>query len=331
MSQAKLIFMAAVAAMLYAATSALAQISSAGSGAAYPAKPIRVIVGFPPGSGADITARVIGAKAGEALAQQVIVDNRPGAASNIAAELSAKAPPDGYTLFIGTVANTINATLYPKLPFDFARDFAPVALTTAAPNVLVVHPSVPAKSVKELVALAKGRPGQLNFASSGTGTAPHLSGELFKALAGVNLVHIPYKGSPPAVTDLMAGEVALMFSPSSTVLPHVKSGRLRALAVTTASRLPSLPDLPTVAESGLKGYETITWFGFVAPAKTPPAVVTRLNAEIVKVLALPDVRNQFGIQGIEVLGGTPEQFASTIRDEIAKWAKVIRLSGAKAE
>jgi tripartite-type tricarboxylate transporter receptor subunit TctC len=331
MSQAKLIFMAAVAAMLYAATSALAQISSAGSGATYPAKPIRVIVGFPPGSGADITARVIGAKAGEALAQQVIVDNRPGAASNIAAELSAKAPPDGYTLFIGTVANTINATLYPKLPFDFARDFAPVALTTAAPNVLVVHPSVPAKSVKELVALAKGRPGQLNFASSGTGTAPHLSGELFKALAGVNLVHIPYKGSPPAVTDLMAGEVALMFSPSSTVLPHVKSGRLRALAVTTASRLPSLPDLPTVAESGLKGYETITWFGFVAPAKTPPAVVTRLNAEIVKVLALPDVRNQFGIQGIEVLGGTPEQFASTIRDEIAKWAKVIRLSGAKAE
>jgi len=331
MSQAKLIFMAAVAAMLYAATSALAQISSAGSGATYPAKPIRVIVGFPPGSGADITARVIGAKAGEALAQQVIVDNRPGAASNIAAELSAKAPPDGYTLFIGTVANTINATLYPKLPFDFARDFAPVALTTAAPNVLVVHPSVPAKSVKELVALAKSRPGQLNFASSGTGTAPHLSGELFKALAGVNLVHIPYKGSPPAVTDLMAGEVALMFSPSSTVLPHVKSGRLRALAVTTASRLPSLPDLPTVAESGLKGYETITWFGFVAPAKTPPAVVTRLNAEIVKVLALPDVRNQFGIQGIEVLGGTPEQFASTIRDEIAKWAKVIRLSGAKAE
>jgi len=331
MSQAKLIFMAAVAAMLYAATSALAQTSSAGSGATYPAKPIRVIVGFPPGSGADITARVIGAKAGEALAQQVIVDNRPGAASNIAAELSAKAPPDGYTLFIGTVANTINATLYPKLPFDFARDFAPVALTTAAPNVLVVHPSVPAKSVKELVALAKGRPGQLNFASSGTGTAPHLSGELFKALAGVNLVHIPYKGSPPAVTDLMAGEVALMFSPSSTVLPHVKSGRLRALAVTTASRLPSLPDLPTVAESGLKGYETITWFGFVAPAKTPQAIVARLNAEIVKVLALPEVRSPFAIQGIEVIGGTPEQFASYIRAEIEKWAQVIRLSGAKAD
>ena len=250
------------------------------------------------------------------------MDNRPGAGSNIAAEIAAKSPPDGYTLFIGTVANTINATLYSKLPFDFARDFAPVALTTAAPNVLVVHPSVPAKSVKELIALAKSRPGQLNFASAGTGTAPHLSGELFNAMAGVRMVHIPYKGSPPAVTDLLAGEVALMFSPSSTVLPHVKTGRLRALAVTTASRLPSLPELPTVAESGLKGYETITWFGFVAPAKTPPAVVTRLNAEIVKVLALPEVRNQFAIQGIETLGGTPEHFASYIRDEIAKWAKV---------
>jgi len=297
----------------------------------YPARSIRVIVGFPPGSGADITARVIGAKAGEALAQQVIVDNRPGAASNIAAELAAKAPADGYTLFIGTVANTINATLYPRLPFDFARDFAPVALTTAAPNVLVVHTSVPAKSVKELIALAKSRPGQLNYASAGTGTAPHLSGELFNAMAGIRMVHIPYKGSPPAVTDLLAGEVALMFSPSSTVLPHVKSGRLRALAVTTAARLPSLPELPTVAESGLKGYETITWFGFVAPAKTPQAIVARLNAEIVKVLALPEVRSPFAIQGIEVIGGTPEQFASYIRDEITKWAKVIRLSGAKAD
>ena len=330
----KLNSMAAAAVMLCAATGTMAQTTPGGAGAAhaaYPTKPVRVIVGFPPGSGADITARVIGAKLGDALGQQVVVDNRPGAASNIAAELAAKAPADGYTLFIGTVANTINATLYPRLPFDFAQDFAPVALTTAAPNVLVVHTSVPAKSVKELIALAKGRPGQLNYASAGTGTAPHLSGELFNAMAGVRMVHIPYKGSPPAVTDLLAGEVALMFSPSSTVLPHVKTGRLRALAVTTAARLPSLPELPTVAESGLKGYETITWFGFVAPAKTPQAIVARLNAEIVKVLALPDVRNQFAIQGIEVIGGTPEQFASYIRDEIAKWARAIKLSGAKAE
>jgi tripartite-type tricarboxylate transporter receptor subunit TctC len=297
----------------------------------YPAKPIRVIAGFPPASGADITARVIGARLNEALGQQVVVDNRPGAGSNIAAELAAKSPPDGYTLFIGTVANAINATLYSKLTFDFARDFAPVALTTAAPNILVVHPSVPARSVKELVALAKSRPGQLNFASAGTGTAPHLSGELFKAMAGVDMVHIPYKGSPPAVTDLLAGEVAAMFSPASSVVMHVKSGRLRALAVTTPARLPSLPELPTVAESGLRGYETLTWFGFVAPAKTPPAVVTRLNAEIAKVLSVPEVRGQFAAQGIETLGGTPEQFASYIRDEIAKWARAIKLAGAKAE
>jgi len=309
----------------------LALLSGAAAAQTYPAKPVRVISGFPPGSGADITARVIGVKLYEATGQQFFVDNRPGAGSNIAAELAAKSPPDGYTLFIGTVANTINATLYLKLPFDFARDFAPVALTTAAPNVLVVHPSVPVKSVKELVALAKSRPGQLNFASAGTGTAPHLSGELFNAMAGVKMMHVPYKGSPPAVLDLVAGSVDVMFSPASTVLPHMKSERLRALAVTTAARLPSLPELPTVAESGLKGYETVTWFGFVAPAKTPPAIVTRLNAEIVKALSLPDVRSQFELQGIEILGGTPERFADYIRVEIAKWAKAIRLSGAKAE
>ncbi len=270
---------------------ALAVLMCAGAGVVaqpYPAKPVRVIAGFPAGSGADITARVIGVKLYEAMGQQFFVDNRPGASSNIAAELAAKSPPDGYTLFIGTVANTINATLYPKLAFDFARDFAPVALTTAAPNVLVVHPSVPAHSVKALVQLAKSRPGQLNFASSGTGTAPHLSGELFKAMAGVSLTHVPYKGSPPAVADLIAGEVDLMFSPSSSVLPHVGSGRLRALAVTTVARLPSLPELPTVAESGLKGYETLTWFGFVAPAKTPPAVVTRLNTENLRFKWLPE-------------------------------------------
>ena len=297
----------------------------------YPSKAVRVIAGFPPGSGADITARVIGVKLYEATGQQFFVDNRPGAGSNVAAEVAAKSAPDGYTLFIGTVANTINATLYSKLPFDFARDFAPVALTTAAPNVLVLHPSVPARSVKELVALAKSRPGQLNFASAGTGTAPHLSGELFNAMAGVKMTHIPYKGSPPAVIDLVAGSVDVMFSPASTVIPHVKSGRLRALAVTTVARLPSLPELPTVAESGLKGYETITWFGFVVPAKTPPAIVTRLNTEIVKALSLLDVRSQFEIQGIEIIGGTPERFADYIREEIAKWARVIRLSGAKAD
>lgn len=307
--------------------SALAQAPSA----AYPAKPVRVIAGFPPGSGADITARVIGQKLGEAYGQQFLIDNRPGAGSNIAAELAAKAAPDGYTMFLGTVANTINATLYPRLPFDFARDFAPVALTTSAPNILVVHPSVPARSVAELIKLAKAHPGELHYASSGAGTAPHLSAELFKSMAGVTLVHVPYKGSPPAVTDLIGGQVALMFSPASTVLPQVKSGRLRALAVTTAARLPSLPELPTVAESGLPGYETVTWFGFMVPTATPREIVGRLNAGIVKVLALPEVRRQFAAQGIDVIGGTPEQFADYIRDEIVKWARVIKESGARAE
>jgi tripartite-type tricarboxylate transporter receptor subunit TctC len=310
---------------------AVAAFAPIAHGQAYPTKPIRVIVGFPPGSGADITARVISAKIGDGLAQQVIVDNRPGAGSNIATDLVAKAAPDGYTLFIGTVANTINATLYSKLPFDFQRDFAPIALTTAAPNVLVVHPSLPARSVAELVKLAKARPGELHFASSGTGTAPHLSAELFKLMTGVQLTHVPYKGSPQAVTDVVAGEVALMFSPVSTVLPHIKSRRLRALAVTTKSRLPSLPELPTVSESGLQGYETITWFGFVAPAKTPQPVVTRLNTEIVKALGTADLRQQFAMQGIEVLGGTPEQFGAYIRDETAKWAKVIKQAGVRAD
>jgi tripartite-type tricarboxylate transporter receptor subunit TctC len=298
---------------------------------AYPVKPIRLVVGFPPASGADISARLIAPRLAELLGQQVIVENRPGAGSNIAAELVAKAAPDGYTLFIGTVANTINATLYAKLPFDFQRDFTPIALSSAAPNVLVIHPSLPATSVAELIKLAKARPGQLNFASSGTGTAPHLSGELFKSMAGIQMTHVPYKGSPQAVTDLLAGEVTLMFSPSSTVLPHLKSRRLRALAVTTPARIASLPELPTVSESGLKGYETLTWFGFVAPARTPAAIVSRLNAEIAKVLALPDLRQQFAGHALELLGGTPEQFGAYIAQEIAKWAKVIKSSGARAD
>ena len=312
---------------LASTASALAQPSTA----AYPVKPVRVIAGFPPGSGADITARVIGQKLGDALGQQFLVDNRIGAGSNIAAELAAKAAADGYTVFLGTVANTINATLYAQPAIDFARVFSPVVLATSAPNVLVVHPSVPARSVAELIKLAKAHPGQLNYASSGTGTAPHLSAEMFKSMAGINLVHIPYKGSPQAVTDLLGGQVALMFSPASTVLPQVKGGRLRALAVTTSARMASLPELPTVAESGLSGFETVTWFGFLLPAATPRDIVTRLNAEIVKVLAQSEARQQFASQGIDIIGGTPEQFAAYIRDETVKWARVIRESGARAE
>jgi tripartite-type tricarboxylate transporter receptor subunit TctC len=294
---------------------------------AYPTKPIRVIVGFPVGSGADITARIVGAKLSESFKQQLVIDDRPGAGSNIAAELAAKSPPDGYTVFIGTIANTINASLYAKLPFDFQRDFAPIALAGAAPNVLVVHPSLPARSVAELIALAKRHPGQLTYASSGAGTAPHLSAELFKSMTGVQMVHVPYKGSPPAVADLVGGQTSLMFSPISTVLTLARSGRLRALAVTTAKRIAALPDLPTVAESGLGGYETVTWFGFVTPARTPADIVAKLNSEITKALALDDVRQQLAAQGLEALGGTPEHFSEYIREETAKWARVIKLSG----
>ncbi len=311
-----------------AAVPAFAQPRPAGS---YPAKPIRVIVGFPPASAADIVARVTGARLAEQLGQQIIVDNRPGAGSNIAADLAAKAPPDGHTLFIGTVANTINASLYSRLPFDFSRDFAPVMLTASVPNVVVVHPSLPVRNVRELVALAKQRPGELSYGSSGTGTAPHLSGELFRTMAGVNIVHVPYRGSPQAVTDLIGGAVALMFSPASSVIPHVKSSRLRAIAVTTARRIPSLPGVPTVSESGLPGYETTTWFGYTAPARTDAAVVSQLNTELAKTLKADAVREPLTTQGMDILGGTPAEFARYIADEIAKWARVVRASGARAD
>lgn len=297
----------------------------------YPARPVRIVIPYPPGGGTDLQGRPMAQKLTEKWGQNAVIDNRGGAGGMVGAEIVAKSKPDGYTILMCASGEvSLNVALFPKMAYDPERDLIPVTQLSISPLVLVVHPSLPAKSVKELIALARSRPGQLTFASAGVGTAPHLSAELFRAMAGINMVHIPYKGSPPAVTDLLAGEVALMFSPASTVLNHVKSGRLRALAVTTASRLASLPELPTVAETGMKGYETITWFGFVAPAKTPHAVVARLNAEIVKVLSLPDVRQQFANQGIETYGGTPEHFANYIREEIEKWAKVIKISGASA-
>jgi tripartite-type tricarboxylate transporter receptor subunit TctC len=297
----------------------------------YPIKSVRVITGFPAGSGVDIVARVVGQKLSEAYAQQFIIDSRPGASSNIATALAAKSAPDGYTLFMGTVANTINATLYAKLPFDFTRDFAPITLKASAPNLLLVHPSVPAHNVAELVKLAKAQPGKLSFGSSGTGTLPHLAGELFKSMAGVDIVHIPYKGGPLATTDLIGGQFAILFAISSTVLPHVKSGRIRALAIATPARMPYLPEVPTVAESGLPGYEAVTWFGFTAPANTPRDIIAKLNTDILKVIHTPDVRQQFAAQGIDATGSTPEQFAAYIRSEIAKWARAIKASGARAE
>jgi tripartite-type tricarboxylate transporter receptor subunit TctC len=279
----------------------------------------------------DIVARVVGQRLSEAYAQQFIIDNRPGASSNIATAFAAKSPPDGYTLFMGTVANTINATLYVKLPFDFTRDLAPITLAASAPNLLLVHPSVPARTVAELVKLAKSRPGQLSFGSSGTGTLPHLAGELFKSMAGVDILHIPYKGGPQATTDLIGGQVAILFAISSTVLPHVKSGRIRAIAIATPARMPYLPEVPTIAESGLPGYEAVTWFGFTAPSGTSRDIIGKLNTDILKVLNAPEVRQQFAAQGIDATGSTPEQFAAYIRAEIAKWARAIKMSGARAD
>jgi tripartite-type tricarboxylate transporter receptor subunit TctC len=312
---------------LACASVALAQAPSA----MYPAKPVRVIVGVSPGSAADIPARAIGQKLGEALGQQFLIDNRPGAGGNIAAEIVAKSPPDGYTMLLGSIANAINTALYSRLPFDFARDFSPIALAASAPNLLVVHPSVPARSVADLIRLAKAQPGTLNYASVGPGTVPHLAGELFKSMAGINVVHIPYKGGPQATTDLIGGQFPFMFGISANVLPHVASGRVRALAVTTAARLSWLPELPTVAESGLPGFEAVTWWGFLVPAGTSPVIVNRLNAEIVKALTHPEVRQQFAAQRIDGIGGTPEQFAAHISRETVKWAAVIRESGTRME
>jgi tripartite-type tricarboxylate transporter receptor subunit TctC len=297
----------------------------------YPARPVRVIAGFPPGSAVDIVSRIVAQRLSEATAQQFVVDNRPGAGSNIAAELAARAAPDGYTLFMSTIANSINASLYPKLSFDFGRDFAPIALVASVPTLLCVHPSLPARDVKQLIAAARSRPGQILYASSGIGTAPHVAAELFNSLAHVKLTHVPYKGSPQAVTDLLAGQVAVMFAPASTVLPHVKSGRLRALATSGTARTRHAPDLPTVAEAGLPGFEVTLWFGLMGPAGVAAEIVGRLNAETVKALANPAVVDQLGSQGMDTLGGTPQEFAAYVRSEIQKWARVVRETGARAE
>ena len=317
-----------------AATLCIGVLLAAGglAGAAdYPDKPVRFVVGFTPGGPSDIVARLIGHKLGELWSQQVVIDNRPGAGGNIAAEIVARSPGDGYTLLLGN--NSIlatNAALYSKLAYDPVKDFAPVILVASQPNILVVHPSLPVKSVKELIALAKAKPGQLNYASSGSGAAAHLSGELFKAMAYVDMVHIPYKGAAPALNDVLAGQDQLMFATSLSVMPHVKSGRLRALAVTTPKRMSAMPELPTVAEAGVPGFEATTWHGMVVAASTPPALVARLNADTAKVLQLPDVRERFAVLGAEIIGGTPQEFAAYIKKEIPKWTKVVRDSGARA-
>ena len=317
--------------VLLAALSAIVPPAAA-QAPAYPTKPIRIVVPFPPGGATDILAREVAQKLNDAWGQQVIVDNRPGAGGNIGSELVAKAAPDGYTLEMGTVGtHAINASLYAKMPYDNVKDFVPIILVAGVPNVLEVNPSLPVNSVAELIAYAKANPGKLNFASSGNGTSIHLSGELFKAMAGVEMTHVPYKGSAPALQDLIAGQVQLMFDNLPPSLPQIKAGKLRALAVTSSVRAPALPDVPTVAEAGLPGFEASSWFGLLAPAGTSPAIVAKINAEVAKWLATPEAKENLSKQGANAAGGTPEDFASHIAAETAKWAKVVKASGAKID
>lgn len=314
-----------------AASLAAAALPAAAQGA-WPAKPVTIVVPFAAGGTTDILARVVGQALARELGTSVVVDNRAGAGGNIGASLAAKAPADGYTLFMGTVGtHAINASLYKKLPYDPVKDFAPLTRVAMVPNLLVANPGKPYKSVRELVAYAKANPGRVNFASSGSGSSIHLSGELFNALAKVEMVHVPYKGSAPAVTDLVAGQVDVMFDNMPSAIQHVRSGRLRPLAVTTAKRSPDLPDVPTIAEAGVPGYEATSWFGLYAPAATPAPVLARLHAGLVKVLADAEVRKKMDDQGAEPMSETPEQFAEFMRKETAKWAQVVKASGASAD
>jgi tripartite-type tricarboxylate transporter receptor subunit TctC len=306
--------------------------SDARAQAAYPTKPITIIVPFSAGGTTDILARVVGLHVGQTLGQPVIVDNRAGAGGNIGTQAVARAPADGYTLLMGTVGtHAINQDLYKKLPFDPIKDFAPLSRVAMVPNLLVANPTQPYKNVKELIAYAKANPGKVNFASSGSGTSIHLSGELFKQMTQIDMQHVPYKGSAPAVADLIGGQTAIMFDNMPSVMPHVKAGKLRALAVTTAKRSPALPDVPTIAESGVPGYDTSSWFGLLAPVGTPADVVAKLNAAIAKALADPDVKTKLAEQGAEPHPEKPEQFAAFIASETAKWGKVVKESGASVD
>jgi tripartite-type tricarboxylate transporter receptor subunit TctC len=309
----------------------LLALSAAGTVAqGYPTKPVRIVVPFSPGGSTDVTARLVAQKLTEAWRQQAIVDNRAGAGGNIGAEAVAKSPPDGYTLLLATTGvMSINHRLYRSLPYDALKDFAPVTQIGALPLILIVHPSLPVKQVRDLVAIARAQPGQLSYASSGIGSATHMTAELFRMMAGVDIVHVPYKGSGQAMTDLISGQVGVAFDQITSSLPHVQSGKLRALAVTSARRFPSVPDLPSIAEAGIKGYESVSWNGIAAPAATPREIVARIQQDIARALQLPDMKERFFKDGIEPVGSTPEQFAAHIRSERAKWEKVIERAAIK--
>jgi tripartite-type tricarboxylate transporter receptor subunit TctC len=298
----------------------------------YPAKPVRIIIAQAPGSTTDVVSRLLGQKLQEYTGQGFVIDARPGAGGSIGTEVAAKAPADGYTLIMGNNStHGANPALYGKLGYDAARDFAPITLVASTPYVLVVHPSLPVTTVKQLIALAKARPGQINYASAGNGSTHHLSGELLKTMGGIDMVHIPYKGTTPAITALISGEATMMFATATGIVPHVKSGKVKALAVTTAKRAPALPDTPTVAEAALPGFEIISWFGLLAPAGTPAPILQRLNTETVKALATPEVRAGLANQGLDVASSTPEAFADYIRSEIAKFTKLAKAANIRMD
>lgn len=325
------ILMRAVVPLVFAVAATAAQ-AQAPKSATYPSKTVRVIVGYAAGGATDIVGRLIAQKLSEVTGQSFIVENRPGASATIAAELVARAPPDGYTLFIAASAShSIMPSLMSKLPYDINRDFAPISLVALSPQLMVVHPSLPVRSVTDMIRIARTQPGQLNFGSGGTGTPPHLAGEMFQQMAGVRLLHVPYKGEAPALTDLIGGQLSLMFSNVVAVLPQVQAGRLRGIAATSAARIPTLPQYPTIGESGLPGYATDSWFGLVATAGTPADVLARLHADSVRGLSQPDVRDKLAAQGLFVKSSTPAELSALMQSELARWAKVIKAAGIKIE
>jgi tripartite-type tricarboxylate transporter receptor subunit TctC len=306
-------------------------LAASAARAEYPEKTIRIVVPYPPGGFNDTLGRVVAQKLGEAWGQPTVVENRPGGGTLIGTDTVAKAPPDGHTLLVVAFPFAVNPSLYAKLPYDTVKDFAPVLLAGQTPNLLVVNPEVPIHSVKELIAAAKAKPGSLSYGSTGSGSSNHLSMELFRTMTGVELVHVPYKGSAPMVTDLLGGHIQVAFDNTPNVLPQVKAGKLRALAITSATRSAMVPDVPTVSEAGVPGYEVGVWFGIVAPAGTPAAVLAKLNTELNRMLAMPDVKQEFADQGVEPVGGSPERFAEHLKAQIEKWTKVVKESGAKVE
>lgn len=316
---------------LYVAAIAAIGVVAHVSAQPYPSKPIRVVIPFPAGGTTDILARAIGQKLTDEWKQQVIIDNRPGGGANIGAEIAVKSPPDGYTLLMASTAHSINASLYTGLTYDPIKDFTPVTLIAVTGQVLCVHPSVPVKSIKEFIDYAKKRPGELNYSSAGNGSLPHLAAELFRSRTGINIVHVPYKGAPPAMTDLLAGHVALSFATAPSAVPQVKAGKLRALGVSTVTRMPALPEVPTIAEKGVPDFEASNFFGLAGPRGMPVTVVDRLNAAVVRIVQSPAIAKYMSEQGADALTSTPAEYGAHLKSEVVKWAKVVKDSGAKID